>query len=311
MSRLVLGLDFGGTKVGAGIVDLQSMQIVDTAFCPTRAEAGAEGAVADILELSTKLENISKIEAIGVCFGGYAVKNQIIKSLHIAGWDHFPIHERLKARLGDVPIYVANDANAVALAEFKYGAGRGSHSMLFLTVSTGVGGGIILDGKLWEGPNGIAGEIGHMKAEPDSKSLCGCGRYGCLETVAAGPWMVKRAKTLMDRRPDMTSDLRGRDEFTARDLDQLAAQDDEIASQIVTESARHLGLVIGNTINLLDIDCVVIGGGVSRSGELWWKTVRAGVDETILPWRPTVELKPSALGTDEGIWGAAALLPDI
>jgi glucokinase len=93
-------------------------------------------------------------------------------------------------------------------------------------------------------------------------------------------------------------------------MDQLAGQGDEVASQIVTESARYLGLAIGNAINLIDVDCVVIGGGVSRSGELWWKTVRESVNETILHWRSPIELKPSALGTNEGIWGAAALLPD-
>jgi glucokinase len=259
--------------------------------------------------MAKALKCVEQIYSIGISFGGYARDNQILKSLHVAGWDNYPIHERLRQHFGDLPIYVANDANAVAIGEWKFGAGRDVDSMLFLTVSTGVGGGIILNGRLLEGANGIAGEIGHLNAIPESGPLCTCGRHGCVEAVSSGPSMVKRAHLLLTSRPDAPSELRDMPEFTARDLNALAEKGDVIARQALLEGARYLGIAIGNTINLLDVNRVVIGGGVSRSGPLWWDTVRKTVAETVLPWRPAVTIVPSGLGTHEGIWGAIALLP--
>jgi glucokinase len=306
--RFALGLDFGGTKLAAGVVHLETSRIVDSAFRSTRADAGAEGALADIIEMANRLQDITQIDCIGVCFGGHVVNNQIVKSLHVAGWDHFPIHERLQAVYGNVPVYLANDANAIALGEFRYGAGRGSRSMLFVTVSTGVGGGIILDGKLWEGAHGMSGEIGHTKAVAEGGQRCTCGRYGCVETISSGPAMVRRARALLSDQPELTSKLRQYPDFTAYDLDQLAAGGDPVAQQVIREGARYLGTAIGNAVNILDVDCVVIGGGVSRAGEIWWDALRGAAAETVMPQRPAVPLRPSTLAKDEGIWGAAALI---
>ncbi len=276
----------------------------------TNTEDGAEGAVAAMIDMARGLLSVEKVDHIGVCFGGPVVRNRIVRSLHIPGWQDFPIHERLRAHFGDIPIRVANDANAVALGEFKYGAGRGATAMLFLTVSTGVGGAVILNGSLWEGSHGFAGEIGHTRVVAEGGDLCTCGGHGCLETVSSGPSMVKRAWALLSNQPDMPSMLRSMSDFTARDLDQLAAGADSVAVQIVREGARYLGIAVANAINLLDLDCVVIGGGVSRSGDLWWDTLHAAVDEVRFPWLPPIDLKPSELGTNEGIWGAVALLED-
>ena len=157
VDRFVLGLDFGGTKLAAGVVNVTELRLIDSAVRSTNTEDGAEGAVAAMIGMARGLLSVEKVDHIGVCFGGPVVRNRIVRSLHIPGWQDFPIHERLRAHFGDIPIRVANDANAVALGEFKYGAGRGATAMLFLTVSTGVGGAVILNGSLWEGSARVRG----------------------------------------------------------------------------------------------------------------------------------------------------------
>lgn len=307
-NRFALGLDIGGTKLAAGVVDLDTLQLVDSGFRATRSEQGASAVAADMIALARGLDFIEQIGSIGITFGGFAANNQIIKSLHVAGWDNFPLHQHLQQHFGNVPVYLANDANAVALSEWKFGAGRGSRAMLFVTVSTGVGGGLVLDGKLYEGMNGIAGEIGHVKAIADNGPACTCGRYGCVESISSGLSMVKYAHRLLEM-PDTQSVLRHMPNFTARDINDSAHQGDELAIQVLRTGARYLGIAVGSTINLFDLDCVVIGGGVSRADNLWWESLRAAINETILPWRPEVSIKQSQLGTHEGIWGAIALLP--
>ncbi|MDX1991166.1 MAG: ROK family protein [bacterium] len=307
--RFALGLDFGGTKLAAGVIDLSEPCLVDSAFRSTRRSEGAEGAVVDMIDLASGLQHIDSIDRIGICYGGYAANNRVLKSLHVPGWDAFPLGERLQDHFGSLPVYLANDANAVGLGEYRFGAGRGARSMMFITVSTGVGGGVILDGHLWEGEHGLSGEIGHTRVVNEGALKCDCGRYGCVETVCSGPSMAGRARTLLAEKPEVPSLLRDTPNFTAREVDQCAAQGDSIAVQVVKESAGYLGVAIGNAIQLFDLDCVVIGGGVSRSGALWWETLRASVEASTLPWRPPVAIKPSALGTHEGIWGAVALLP--
>jgi glucokinase len=305
-ANYVLGLDFGGTKLAAGIVDLESNRLIAEARGATPQHEGASAAFEKMLQLSEQLEQIENIKAIGVCFGGFVRHGEIVRSLHVEGYAEFPLRKRLHERFGDCEIRIANDANAVALGEWKFGAGQGVNSMLFLTVSTGIGGGIILDGRLIEGPKGLAGEIGHVIVVPNGRQ-CPCGRRGCLETVAAGPSMVRTALELMQQ-SDKPSLMRDQKALTAIDIDKFANQGDELASQVVYEAARHLGTVIGNTVNLLDVERVVIGGGVSRSGSLWWNSLKETVRSIILPWHDNVEIRHSALGKNEGIWGAVALL---
>lgn len=304
--RLVLGLDFGGTKLAAGVVDLASNRLIEEARTATPGKQGGQAVVADMIALAGKLKNINSIEAIGVCFGGLVRRGEIIRSLHVEGYSDFSLRNRLREHLGNYKIEIANDANAVALGEWKFGAGQGTQSMLFLTVSTGIGGGIILDGRLIEGPKGLAGEIGHVVVDPNGRP-CPCGRRGCLETVAAGPSMVRTALDLMAQTNQSTG-MREKTNLTAFDIDQLANQGDELAARVVRDAAACLGTVIGNAVNLLDVERVVIGGGVSRSGTIWWDTLRETVRSIILPWHEDVELRHSALGTNEGIWGAVALL---
>jgi glucokinase len=302
----VLGLDFGGTKLAAGIVDLAEKRLIADVRGTTPGKDGAQAVFARMMALTEQLPEYETVQAIGVCFGGLVRRGEIIRSLHVEGYNNFPLRNRLHEKFGDCEIRIANDANAVALGEWKFGAGQGVESMLFLTVSTGIGGGIVLNGNLIEGPKGLAGEIGHVVVKPEGHA-CPCGRRGCLETVAAGPSMVRTALELLAR-TDTPSLLRDKKHLTALDIDACANQGDVLAAQVVREAAACLGTVIGNAVNLLDVERVVIGGGVSRSGAVWWDTLNATVRGIILPWHENVELKRSALGINEGIWGAVALL---
>lgn len=305
--QLVLCLDFGGTKLAAGIVDVQAMQILDVKQTFTRAEKGAETNYSDMIALAETLDCIDQIEAVGVTYGGYAREDKVLLSLHVPGWEDFPLKERLQAHYGVQRVHVVNDANAVALGELRFGAGRGCHSMLFVTVSTGIGGGIILNGKLHEGAEGISGEIGHVVVEPGGR-LCDCGGRGCLEAMASGPAIATQTREYLDAHPEALTRLRDVPTLTAQIIAQMAEEGDPVAVAQMQKAARYLGIAIGNAVNLLDVQRVVVGGGVSRSGSVWWDEVRAMVKSIVLPWHSPVDVLPSALGTQEGIWGAAALL---
>ncbi len=287
--NLILGLDFGGTKLAAGVFDPAAGRLLHAAHVETRAALGAQAAVDDMLALASGLPRIGDVGQVGVAFGGHVHDNRIVRSLHVGGWDDYPLAQRLKQDLGVGRVCIANDANAMALGEWKFGAGAGAASLLFVTVSTGIGGAVIVAGGLWEGAAGMAGEIGHMQLVHDGPR-CTCGRSGCLEALAAGPAVARRAGLP-----------------TARAVAERAAAGDAAARQALVECAGYLGVGVANAVNLLDVERVVIGGGVSRAGALWWGAVQAAVKERLLPRRAAVAVVPSGLGEYASVWGAAAL----
>jgi glucokinase len=304
---LVLGLDFGGTKLAAGVVDLMAPRLVDATQTPTRSVSSASDGLADMLDLVGRLQDVDKIVGVGVSFGGHVRDNQVLRSLHVGGWTDFPLLEVLRDRFGDREVRIANDANAMAMGEWKFGAGRGANSLLYLTVSTGIGGGIILDGQLVEGHSGMAGEIGHTKVLPDGP-LCTCGGHGCLEALAAGPAVVRHAQALLADQPGVASLLRDNSHLSSKIIADCANQGDELAVSVLVTAGQYLGFGIANALNLLDVERVVIGGGVSRAGPVWWDTVLQTIYSNVLPWLGPVDVRRSEFGGHEGIWGAAALL---
>ncbi len=304
---VVLGLDFGGSKLAAGTVEVQSEHLLNSAQIPTQGDVGAEAVFTDMVALARSLRGREAIQRVGVCFGGHVRQNRVLRSLHVSGWEDFPLVERLQEIFDVDTIRVENDANAIALGEWKYGAGRGAESLLYVTVSTGVGGGIVAQGRLYAGATGMAGEIGHMKLLSDGPP-CPCGGQGCVEALAAGPAIARRATALLAQHPEISSAMRECSAVTARQVNELAHQGDVLAAQALREGARYLGLAIANAINLLDVEQVVVGGGVSRAGPIWWDALRAAVHEGILPGRDSVSIKSSGLGEDAGIWGAVAVV---
>lgn len=306
---LILGLDFGGTKLAAGLYDPQDGSLIQKTQTYTRASLGAAVVVSDMLQLVEGLLSGIQVRRVGVSFGGHVHKGQILRSLHVPGWTAYPLEAQLREALNGVDeVCIANDANAAALGEWRFGAGQGTASMLFITVSTGIGGAIVLDGKLWPGATGMAGEIGHMQIVADGPE-CSCGQTGCLEVLAAGPAISRRAEAL-GVTPISPDGSHQQATLTAHAVAQLANQGDPLAQRALLECAHYFGIGVANAVTLLDIERVVVGGGVSRAGALWWDTVCSVVHGRVLPRQQAVEIVNSALGEYEGVWGAVALVID-
>ena len=275
-TQMILALDFGGTKLAAGVFDRQAGRWLAIGRATTPADGGAEAVLASMLALAEAqlVQAGGQPAAVGISFDG-----PVDPALgcprtchHVAGWEGLPLRERVAAHYG-APTVLENDANAAAYGEWRYGAGQGCHDMLYITVSTGVGGGLVLNGDLYRGACGLAGEIGHMCLEPEGPA-CPCGRRGCLEALAAGPAIVRRLYQLLESCPVISSDLRGRPVISAEEISRAAQAGDELARRALDGAAQSLGVGIGNALNLLNLERVVVGGGVTRAGERYLARVR-------------------------------------
>ncbi|KAB8330450.1 ROK family protein [Scytonema tolypothrichoides VB-61278] len=320
---LILALDFGGTKLAAATVNAGSQQWLgyQRRLSPTNANADTD------LEIMRSLINSllkgAKPEAIGVSFGGPvdATTGKVRLSHHVLGWENVPLRDLLEEEFG-VPAYVDNDANVAALGEYRFGAGQGYDSLFYMTVSTGVGGGWILNGKPWRGAEGMAGEIGHMVVDP-SGPVCLCGKRGCVERLASGPYMAQDVREVLRNEPPRR---KGRQEkrgevlrklvgdnlelITGLVVSEAAAAGDNLAKEILYRASWALGVGIGNVANLINPQRFVLGGGVMKAGEDFWEVLRRVARETALPEVPS-EIVPAALGDDAPLWGAVALAEDV
>lgn len=314
-SRAILALDFGGTKNSAAVVEVGGCAWRNLKRQPSPRQPDAAYDWQTMLALARELVRPQAPDAIGVSFGGpvWASKGEVILSHHVPGWEKFPIVERLEREFG-APAVVDNDANVAALGESRFGAGRGASSMLYVTVSTGVGGGWVLDGRIWRGVDEMAGEIGHLLVDPDGP-LCICGRRGCVEVMASGPAIARRACARLAAEPDAGMILRrivdnDLTRVTARSVNDAALEGDQLAREVMEAAARSLGLGIGGAIVLMNPTRVVVGGGVSKSGTRYFEVVRGAARGNCLPemW---VDIVPAALGDDAPLWGAVALAEDL
>jgi glucokinase len=297
---LYLGLDFGGTKLAAGIADANG-RLIASARQPTIPETGADGALVGMRELVDGFgDDAQRIEAIGISFGGPVdpSRTRTLLSHHGPGWVDVPLCDRAQALFGR-PTVMDNDANAAALGEWRFGAAKGTRNALYLTVSTGIGGGIVVDGRLYRGTHGLSGEIGHLVVVPDGPP-CACGRRGCLEAVSSGP-AIARAYNECTRANG--------GEITAADVFRLAATGDEVARCVLRDAIHFLGVGVADAINLLDPDVVVVGGGVSRAADALFIPLQAEVRVACL-YTPEVDVSvlPASLGDAVGILGAVALI---
>jgi len=309
--RLLLALDFGGTKLSAAIATVgeRRWRARRQVFSPPGADARYD--FDTMMSLAQDLLGGAAPAAIGVSFGGpvKAAEGLVLLSHHVPGWENIPLREWLQRRFG-VPAAVDNDANVAALGEWRFGAGQGCRSLLYVTVSTGIGGGWILDGRIYRGADSLAGEIGHMTVQLGGP-VCTCGRRGCLEAVAAGPAIARSAQERLEaepRRGEILRDLVGDDvgAVTAEHVSRAAEAGDELAREVLEEAARALGFGIGCAIALMNPERVVVGGGVAKSGERYFEAVREAALENVLSGM-RVEIVPAALGDDAPLWGAIAL----
>ncbi len=311
--ELILALDFGGTKLAAAALEPGSRSFRARASSPSPPRKSAEADRRVILSLAEEVLGGKVPLAVGVSFGGPVRWREgvVLLSHHVPDWEGFPLAAWLRERFG-APAAVENDANAAALGEWRYGAGRGTRDFLYVTVSTGIGGGIVIGGELYRGADGLAGEIGHMVVDPRGPR-CTCGRRGCLEALASGPAIAARARELLASQPRpaegrVLRELVGGDpsRITAREVALAAARGDPLAAEILREAGEALGFGLAQAISLLNPERVALGGGVIKSGEPFLRHVREAAKTWAFPGA-RVEIVVAELGDDAPLWGAAAL----
>lgn len=308
-----LAIDVGGTKLAAAVVETGG-RLSTWAQVPTPRELDAEqlwrtleALVDRVLEEAGLggpggLAGPAGLAGVGAgCGGPMQWPAGVVSPLNIPAWRSFPLRARLQARFGGVPVRVHNDAICLVAAEHWRGAGRGKDNVLGMVVSTGVGGGLILDGRVIEGSSGNAGHIGHVVVDPDDGPVCTCGGRGCLEAIARGPALVMWAQG-QGWRP-------GQPDATAAGLASDGAQGHPVALAAMRRAGRALGIAIASATSLCDLEVVSIGGGLSQAGAMLFEPLEESLHaHAKLPFARQLRVVPAALGQSAGLVGAAALI---
>lgn len=308
--RLILGIDLGGTKIGIGLVD-QEGAVRCSDVRPTLADEGPEAVIERIITGAERVLDRAglahqDLRSIGIGAPGPLDIPQglLIEPPNLPGWHNVPLRQIVQERLG-VPTYLENDANAAAVGEYLYGAGRDTRDMIYVTVSTGIGGGLILDGRVYHGASGGAGEIGHMTVLPGGPR-CGCGNRGCLEALASGTAIAREGQHLIDRGVPTAVTSEAGQAVAAKQVVDAMHQGDPYARQIVTQAMFYLGIGMANVVNLFNPERIVIGGGLAALGDDLLGPVRRAI---VLRAFPSASAQVTAvlaqLGREVGIVGAA------
>lgn len=305
--KYVVGVDLGGTKIYTALVDLEG-NIVNEKVVETLAEEGQEAVSERILDtIANVIAGVDNelIKAIGVGSPGpLDAKKGIIFEPSNLPFKNYEIVKTIKDRF-NLPTYLDNDANVATLAEFMFGAGKGTESMVYITVSTGIGGGAIINGKLYRGHTANALEVGHMTVSKEGPR-CGCGNVGCAESFASGTAIGKRAKEAVASK--VVTSLKKYDNVTAKEVFMEAAEGDAEAKRILDNALYYLGITVGNVMSHLDPEKVVMGGGVINGGDVVIETVKKVVGERCLNvFAENCSIEKAKLGGQAGVLGAAAL----
>ena len=310
MDKFVFGIDLGGTTVKLGLFSI-SGELLDKWEIVTRTDNGGEHIIPDIaaaLEGKMEEKGIAAEEVAGAGLGvpGAVLEDRYVKPcVNLNGWGG-DVAGQLSERCG-FPVKALNDANAAALGEMWLGGGKGHDNVVFVTLGTGVGGGIIVGGKLLSGVHGAGGEIGHIKVNPHETVACGCGKKGCLEQYASATGIVRKAKALLDE-SDKPSALRQFENVTAKDVFDCAKAGDELALEVVAFFGRTLGRALACISCVCDPEIFVIGGGVSAAGEIILDTLRDVFVSNAFPASEGTDFALASLGNDAGICGAAKMV---
>ncbi len=318
MRKLIVGIDIGGTKVAGGLVTPHG-RLVKSSIVPTNAAGGFKasfGQIAGLIEsLIQDAGGPDKVVGIGMCAPGPVnpKTGAVINPPNLPGWRNVQLERKVHRRFR-LPAKVENDANAAGLAEALFGVARSYHDVFYVTVSTGIGTGIIVNKKIYHGKNGVAGEGGHISIDYRSPYRCGCGTLGCIEALAAGPAMVRRARVKLEQEhtlPSLLRELTGGhlSRITPKMIQEAAKGKDAVAQAIIDETGFFLGVWLAGMITLLDPDAVVIGGGVSQIGRPLFKKIRETIPQYTINRRFAVKtpILTAMLRKNVGVYGAAAL----
>ena len=320
MKKYVIGIDIGGTKVATGLVTEEG-RLFQKVVLPTLSKKGIDASLGQVyrsVEEVMKISGVSKnaITGIGACAPGPLdpIKGIVHNPPNLQGWKEVPLAALLRKRF-KVRTKIENDANAAGMAEVIWGAAKGYKHVFYVTVSTGIGTAIIINGKIYHGKNGMAGEGGHATINfDDKKARCNCGGMGCIEALASGPYTVKRLVDRLKKNPKTKTNILDMVDGVIEDISMVtignaAAEGDSLAIDTIEEQGRLIGIWLGSMINLFDPEIVVIGGGVSLVGKVLFKPIRkAAMEHTINIFAPKTPIVQAKLKRDVGIYGAASVM---
>ena len=314
--RLAIGIDIGGTKVAGGVVDADG-QVTHRARRDTphrsKSPSVVEGTIVEVVAELMQAVSPEAVAAVGIGAAGFVAADRatVVFAPHLS-WRHEPLQEALQKRVA-VPIFVDNDANAAVWAEWKFGAAQGETHVMMITLGTGIGGGILINGQVQRGRFGIAGEFGHMQVVPGGHR-CECGNRGCWEQYASGNALVREAHSLFSANSPIASDLLNRVDgvvgnLTGPLITEAARDGDPTARELLAEVGSWLGIGIANLAAAFDPGMFVIGGGVSAAGDLLLTSARDSFKRQLAGrgYRPEARIVAAQLGNDAGLIGAADL----
>lgn len=309
-----IGVDVGGTNIKIALVD-KTGSIVYSDTVPTRAEMGYEYTINNMKKAISDLIAQTKVAKEDISGIGFGFPGQIdcdngvvLLAPNIPGWVNVPIAKIIEKEFS-IPVKVDNDVRCAALAELNYGAGKGTQNLICITVGTGIGSGLIINGKIVRGAKNVAGEIGHIKLQMHDGPLCGCGDTGCLEAFASGPAIVAMAQEyILGGKSTKYRELANPD-ITPYIVAEAAKQGDVVAKRIFETIGEYIGIGLVSVINLLNPEKIVIGGGVADAGELLFAPIRRTIEQRAMPIQAkSVQVVHAELGNTAGVIGASLLI---
>ena len=316
--KLILGIDLGGTKIATALVNTRG-EVLARQNCSTPACAGVDTVIDSIFMNIENIMSLSKVKisrllGIGIAAAGLIDKDKgkVIFSPNLPGWNEVPLRDIIQQRF-NILTYLDNDANMAALGEWCFGIKKEAANLIYITVSTGIGGGIIANGNLYTGVCGVAGEIGHMTIDVNGPK-CNCGNFGCWEALASGTALareaIKRIKEGADTSIIQLADG-NIDKIDAKLVSLAAQQGDKLAEELISQLGYYLGVGLANLVNIFNPELILIGGSVAKIGDsLLQPAINVVKERAFAASANAVEIKPALLGDDSGLLGATALVLD-
>lgn len=313
MKEYAFGIDLGGTTAKVGLFTTTG-SLLEKWEVPTDTSNAGEHILENLAAaIQTKMQEkgltANEVEGVGIGVPGPILNASIVPIIcaNLGGFGNCNIAATLSELLGGLTVKVGNDANVAALGEIWQGIAKGCSSAVMVTLGTGVGGGVIVDGKVIDGAHGAGGEIGHITVNPTETATCGCGKHGCLEQYSSATGVVRCMKKLLDENPDIPCVLRGT-EFVAKDVFDAARNGDTLAAREVDEMTTMLGMALANLAATTDPEMFMIGGGVARAGEVLFDPLVRHYKEFAFKSCRETPIKAASLGNDAGIYGAVRLI---
>ena len=313
MKEYAFGIDLGGTTAKVGLFTTAGDLLEKWEVATDTSNAGEhilENLAAAIRgKMDEKHLTAEQVEGVGIGVPGPILDSRIVPIVcaNLGGWGKRNVSEELGGLLGGMKVLVGNDANVAALGEIWMGAAKGCRSAVMVTLGTGVGGGVIVNGKVIDGTHGAGGEIGHITVNRHETAVCGCGKHGCLEQYSSATGVVRCMKKLLDENPDTPGTLRGTD-FAAKDVFDAARNGDALAAREVDEMTDTLGMALATIAATTDPEMFMVGGGVARAGDVLFDPLRKHYQQYAFRSCRETPIQQATLGNDAGIYGAVRLI---